>query len=137
VAKKKNKKKDLLPKRIGGVKVPKALRRGRAARFLTSPMGVDLISGAIVAAAGAAAAKQARPGSATREFADHPLAGIRHLAGDAREGGQHGADTLKRAFAAAQQAFSDTLVNAAVAVEPAKKATARGAASTTAARAAH
>lgn len=115
---KKNKKKDLLPRRIAGVKVPKALRRGRAAKFLRSPMGVDLISGILVTAGSAALARQAKPGSATRAFADHPLASIRHLAGDARDAGAASAETLKGAFAAAAQAFSDALLAASAAVEP-------------------
>ena len=51
------KKKSKLPKKIGGYKVPKAVRRSSLLRgMLASPMGRDIIANAITAGAGAAAA---------------------------------------------------------------------------------
>jgi hypothetical protein len=126
VSKKKNKK-SLLPKRIGGVKVPKALRKGRAARFLTSPLGVALISEAVVAAGAFAVGKESEPGSKARRFADHPLASLALLKDDAKLKGEHSADQLKAAFAAASAAFADALRSGAEVIEPtAKKSLARG-----------
>lgn len=122
----KKQKKAVLPKRIAGVKVPKALRKGRAGRFLASPLGVALVSEAVVAAGTVAAGKQARPGSATRRFADHPLASLSELAEDARVRGNESAAVLREAFAAASTAFADTLRHSADALDPkGKKSPAR------------
>lgn len=130
MGKSKKKKQAVLPKRIAGVKVPKALRKGRAGRFLASPMGVALVSEAAVAAGAWAAGKQAKPGSAARRFADHPLASLSHLANDARLRGSASTEALREAFAAASAAFADTLRHSADALDPApaKKAPAREAA---------
>lgn len=123
------KKAAVLPKRIAGVKVPKRLRKGRAGRFLASPLGVALLSEAAVAAGAVAAGKQAKPGSATRRFADHPLASLAHLADDAKLRGNESAEALREAFAAASAAFADTLRHSADALDPRepppKKPTAR------------
>lgn len=73
----KAKKKAKLPKRIAGVKVPKALRRARLAELLSSPVGQAIVADAIVGAAGLLAAKAK----------DHPKA--RHLAHEAKEGAEH------------------------------------------------
>lgn len=130
MGKSKKKKQAILPKRIGGVKVPKGLRKGRAGRFLASPMGIALVSEAAVAAGAWAAGKQARPGSATRRFADHPLDSLSRLADDARLRGSASTEALREAFAAASAAFADTLRHSADVVDPAspKKAAAREAA---------
>ena len=51
------KKKNPLPKRVAGVKIPKTIRKSRMLRaMLKSPMGRDLLANALVAGAGAAAA---------------------------------------------------------------------------------
>lgn len=115
----KNKKnKSALPKRIAGVKVPKALRKGRAGRFLASPLGVALVSEAVVAAGAVAAGRQTRPGSAARKFADHPLASLSHLTDDAKARGAESAEALRGAFAAASVAFADALRSSADALDP-------------------
>lgn len=129
MGKSKKKKPAFLPKRIAGVKVPKGLRKGRAGQFLASPLGVALVSEAAVAAGTWAASRQARPGSAARRFADHPLASLAHLAEDARVRGAASSEALHEAFAAASAAFTDTLHHSVEAHEAAaKKASAREAA---------
>ncbi|MBW8302675.1 MAG: hypothetical protein K0M78_01745, partial [Brevundimonas sp.] len=103
------KKKSVLPKRIGGVKVPRALRKGRTGRFLASPLGVALMSDAIAAGVYALGKKQAGAGSATRKFADHPLACLSQRRDDAMAGGRESTQPLRDAFAAASVAFADAL----------------------------
>lgn len=121
-------KKNTLPKRIAGVKVPKALRKGRAGRFLASPVGLALVSDAILAGA-VAVGKQAKPGSAARKLADHPLAGLSQLRDDARQRGEESTEALRGAFAAASVAFADALRSSADALDPGpKKSRAREAA---------
>lgn len=117
----KKNKKSLLPKRLGGVKVPRALRKGRAGRFLASPLGVALISDALVTAGVVAIGKEAKPGSAARRFADHPMASLAHLGDEARSKGEHSAEQLKAAFAAASAAFAEALRASADAIEPSGK----------------
>jgi hypothetical protein len=114
---KSKKKKAILPKRIAGVKVPKTLRRGRAAKFLSSPVGIALLSDALVTAGAMLTKKEARPGSATRQFADHPLASLADLGAGAKLKGEHSAEALRGAFTAASVAFADALRNSADAVE--------------------
>jgi hypothetical protein len=124
MAKKKNK--SLLPKRIAGVKVPRALRKGRAARFLASPVGVVVMSEALAAAGAMAAGKRAKPGSALRRFVDQPAAGLAQVGQDAQYKGAQSADALRGAFSAAAAAFADALRHSAEAIEPdAKKPRAR------------
>lgn len=125
MARKKKKLKSVLPKRIGGVKVPRSLRKGRAGRFLASPLGVALMSDAIAAGV-YALGRQAGPGSATRRFADHPLANLGQLRDDAMARGLESTEALRSAFAAASVAFSDALRSSAEALDPdAKKSKAR------------
>lgn len=51
------KKSKAVPKRVAGVKVPKALRRSRMLRtLLSSPVGRNMLANALTAGAGAAAA---------------------------------------------------------------------------------
>lgn len=56
----KKKRKSVLPKRIAGVKVPKAVRKGRFGELLTSKAGQALIAEALMAAAAVAGAKKAK-----------------------------------------------------------------------------
>lgn len=123
---KKRKKKALLPKRIAGVKVPRTLRRGRAAKFLRSPLGVALISEAAVAAGAYTVGKQSEPGAKGRRVTDDVRLRLSTLADRGEDAGQHSAEALKGAFAAAAAAFADALRSGADAIEPsAKKPTAR------------
>lgn len=51
------KKKTKLPKRVGGFRIPKALRRSKTIEaILSNPVGREILAGALVASAGAMAA---------------------------------------------------------------------------------
>lgn len=126
MARKKKKTKSLLPKRIAGVKVPRALRKGRAGRFLTSPLGLALLSEAAMAASAAYVAKKGtEPSSAVRRLASAARDEMESLATEARARGQASSEVLKEAFAAASAAFAARLHQTAEAIDPPKKAAAR------------
>jgi hypothetical protein len=60
-------KKIKVPKRVVGVKIPKALRRGLK-DLASTQNGRTVLTEALVAAAGLLAAQQAQPGSPTRDL---------------------------------------------------------------------
>jgi hypothetical protein len=68
VAKKKGK--DKAPKRVAGVKVPKAVRGGLVASFLDDPRTREILADVLMAAAGAAAAALVKHRPSGREVAD-------------------------------------------------------------------
>jgi hypothetical protein len=121
MAKKKNKQKSLLPKRIAGVKVPKVLRKGRAGQFLASPLGAAILADALLAAGAATVAQEAKPGSAVRKLASKTREEMEEAAAVAKRGGHASTDALREAFAAASRAFAEKLRHTADAVEPEKK----------------
>ena len=59
MSKKKKRTKGLLPKRIAGVKVPRAVRKGRFGELLASQTGQALIAEALMGAVALGAAKKA------------------------------------------------------------------------------
>jgi hypothetical protein len=71
MAKKRKKRRtaNLVPKRIAGMKTPKALRRGKVGRLLASPAGQALIAATIARAGEPLIGRDARPGSAARTTA--------------------------------------------------------------------
>lgn len=109
MAKKKRKTKSLLPKRIAGVKVPKAVRKGRFGELLASRTGQVLIAEAIMAAGAIAGAKKAGESPKARRLAHETAERVRH-AGDSgsREVGAAGA-TLAFALGEAARSFADAL----------------------------
>ena len=123
---KKRKKKSLLPKRVGGMKVPKALRKGRAARFLTSPAGVALLTDVALAAGAWTVAKGTGSDGKVRRASDDVRLRLSTLADRGEDAGRHSTEAVKAAFAAAAAAFADALRKSADVVEPtAKKGAAR------------
>jgi hypothetical protein len=96
----KKKTKSFLPKRIAGVKVPKAVRKGRLGELLASKRGQALIAEAIMAAGAVGAAKKAK---------DDP--NIRHYVTDAARPGEIGAagGALAYALGEAARSFADAL----------------------------
>jgi hypothetical protein len=121
MSKKSKKTRSLLPKRIGGVKVPKALRKGRAAAFITSPVGVALMSQALAAAGALTAVKKADPDSTVGHLRDDPKGAAHDLMGQAKAGGQHSTEALRGAFSAAAEAFAEALRSSAEAIESGSK----------------
>lgn len=107
--KKKKKAKAALPKRIAGVKVPKAVRRSRFGDLLASRTGQALIAEALLGAGVLAAGKKASENPKVRE-ATHD-AKVRTLkAGDeaAHDVGAAGA-TLAYALGEAARSFAEAL----------------------------
>jgi hypothetical protein len=78
---KKKKNKSLLPKRIAGVKVPKAVRKGRFAELIASKAGQALIAETIMAAGAIAGAKKASDSPKARSFVHDTAEAVRD-AGD-------------------------------------------------------
>lgn len=116
-----------LPKRVAGVKVPKALRKGRFAALMASPLAQNLFVDAIEAGLVVAAKKGLKKGSPVRTFAEHPVtsarlaaytaadraAGLKHgvqdRAGDLKHGTLDATGALGHAFAEAARAFAAAL----------------------------
>jgi hypothetical protein len=97
-------KKAKVQKRLAGVKIPKALRRGLRDLARTQS-GKAILAEALIAAGGALAALESRPGSKTRalvaEKAPQARAKAKKLAANARESGG--------AFEDATRAFTESL----------------------------
>jgi hypothetical protein len=82
---KKAKKRNRLPKRVAGVKVPKALRRGRLGRLLASPVGQAIIIESVVRTGEHMLSRNSASGSALRDVAGRSGAaasGLGHQAAD-------------------------------------------------------
>jgi len=109
MAKKKRKTKSLLPKRIAGVKVPKAVRKGRFGELLASRTGQVLIAEAIMAAGAVAGAKKAGESPKARHLVHEAAERVRHAGdGGSREIGAASA-TLAYALGEAARSFADAL----------------------------
>ena len=87
-----------VPKRVAGVKIPKAVRKGPVLQFVNSSAGKLLMAEAITAALGAIAYK----GSASSE-------NIKASAMDAEDALRQGASRLTHAFAEGVRAFRRAL----------------------------
>jgi len=85
MAKSRKTSKGLIPKRIAGVKVPKAARKGRFGELLASKTGQAMIAKAILSAGAAAAGLKAKKSPKVRKFAGD----AKHKVADA---GQDAAD---------------------------------------------
>lgn len=110
----KQSKKNLLPKRIAGVKVPKSVRRGRIAEAIASPTGRVVLAELFMAAA--AAAKQAKAdatsGDALTEVTDRLRGAGEDVAKRAAKAGQATDETggaVTYAMGEAARAFADAL----------------------------
>jgi hypothetical protein len=77
----KTKKKSLLPKRIAGVKVPKAVRKGRMGAAIASPTGRAVLAEIIMAAAAVAGAKKVKDSPRTRNTLADVAAHLREAGG--------------------------------------------------------
>jgi hypothetical protein len=98
-----------LPKRIGGVKVPKQVRKGPIAGFLNSGAGQMLLGEALLFAAGAFAAKRTDSDSVIGNFLHNPIDETRTAGGraasTARRAASRNSARLHYAFAEAARAF--------------------------------
>ncbi|WP_374468497.1 hypothetical protein [Phenylobacterium sp.] len=108
MAKTKRKTKSLLPKRIAGVKVPKAVRKGRFGELLASRTGQVLIAEAIMAAGAMAGARKAGQSPSARSFLHDAAEHIRDRGRGHVELGPAGG-ALAFALGEAARAFADAL----------------------------
>jgi hypothetical protein len=105
MAKKKSKGKNHLPKRIAGVKVPKSVRRGRLGALLASPLGQELLAGAVVAGSGVLAAHKAKHDPAAR----HLAAKVKHGADESARDAAEASSLLAHALGEAARSFAEAL----------------------------
>ncbi len=112
---KSRKKKDHLPKRIAGMKVPKSIRRGRVGKFLASPEGEALVLG-LVATAGQRIIRKGQVGRRTANFLRHPIESLKVAGGKTGHAGAEAAGDVKDFGAAfayalgeAARSFSEAL----------------------------
>lgn len=104
MAKKRNK----VPKRIAGVKVPKAVRRGLK-DLARSQDGKTVIAEALLAAGAALAAVEARPGSKTRKTAAQAGRKLKPTAVAALATAADSRAAVAAAFERAARSFTDSL----------------------------
>ena len=81
---KKRKSKDLFPKKIAGVKVPKKVRQGRFGELLASPTGQALIAQAVAGAGAIAAGLKAKDSPKIRRAAHNAKDALADTGDDAR-----------------------------------------------------
>lgn len=109
MSKSKKKAKGALPKRVAGVKVPKAVRKGRFAELLASRQGQHLIAEAILGAGAIAAGLKAKDDPKVRRVAKDAKDSVVQ-AGEDTAGAVGGASaTLAYALAEAARAFAEAL----------------------------
>ena len=102
----------VIPKKIAGFKVPKAVRKSRLLRsLLENPLGRDIVANALTAGAGAAAAVLIEE---REEIADATATGARR--------GAHTAARVRDAMESAADAAMDVIADAARSMVPETKA---------------
>jgi hypothetical protein len=94
-----------LPKRVAGVKIPKAVRKGPIAGFLNSGAGQLIIAEKLVAAAGALAVSKSDQNTRTGEALRHPADTTRRVARALAHTGDDQAERLLYALREAARAF--------------------------------
>ncbi len=107
------KKKSRLPKKIAGVRVPKAVRKGRFGELLASQTGQKLIAEALLGGAAILAGKKAAESPRLREATSKAKAKVADTVEAATPSVTDGA--LAAAIAAAARSFADALQNGAAA----------------------
>jgi hypothetical protein len=93
-----------VPKRLAGVKIPKAVRKGPVMEFVNSKAGRMLIAEALTAAIGVLAVKQASP-----ETRDEAVDKVKGTARDTRDAVARSTARLSYAFGEAITAFRTAL----------------------------
>ena len=100
-------KKNKIPKKIVGVKIPKVLRKNALLKGLIgSPTGRQIVADALVAAAGAAAAALVAAKATGK-------GGVRGAAKTALHAGEEGTHVVQKALKDAVEAMTEVLRNAA------------------------
>ena len=105
----KSKARKTLPKRIAGVKVPKAVRKSRFGELLASRAGQALIAEALLAAGAVAAGKKASRNPRVRDAAHEAKEMAVHAGHDVRHDMADAGATLAYALGEAARAFAEAL----------------------------
>jgi hypothetical protein len=103
------KKNKFLPKRVGGVKVPKRIRKSGMGQFLASPAGQALIAQAVVAAGAVAGAKKVKDSPKAREALADIGHDLKHAGADVGGEANSATATLAYALGEAARSFTDAL----------------------------
>lgn len=98
-----------LPKRLAGIKIPKAVRKGPLGQFLNSHAGQVILAEAVVAAAAVFTASKTDDDSPIAEGLRHPVEGARHLGEAVAMTGADHSERLAYAIHAAGRAFREAL----------------------------
>jgi hypothetical protein len=101
------KKKNALPKRVAGVKIPKRVRKGPLGQFLTSPVGKAMLAEALVLAGAGLTAKESEPGSNTRSAGNKLRQRLKKAGRKALLGGDGASDQAAATTAAVAYAVSE------------------------------
>ena len=110
-----------VPKRIAGVKIPKALRRGLR-DLAASQNGRTVLVEALAAAGTALAATQAQPGSTTRKAAAKKAPKVSAAADELREKASDARAATVAALEDAARSFTDALRRRGLTETPAQAA---------------
>ena len=107
MSKKSKSSKGVIPKRIAGVKVPKAVRKGRFGELLASRTGQAVIAQAILGAGAVAAGMKAKDSAKVQAAARK----TKHTVADKAEAvaDETGASTLAYALGEAARSFADAM----------------------------
>jgi hypothetical protein len=101
-----------LPKRVAGIKIPKAVRKGPIAKFLNTSGGQVLLAEGLLMAAAVYAARRIDPEVSTGDVLRHPIDSLnmRRASHGNREASLGAAsERLARAFRAGMSAFRGAL----------------------------
>lgn len=98
-----------LPRRIAGVKIPKAIRKGPIGHFLNSGAGQLVIAETLVAAAAAFTAVKTDESGKVADTLKHPVDSMRRASEAVAEVGAGEGERFAHAFRAACRAFVDAL----------------------------
>jgi hypothetical protein len=98
-----------LPKKLAGIKIPKAVRKGPLGQFLKSHAGQVILAEAVVAAAAVFTASRTDEDSPVAEGLRHPVEGARHLRQAMTMTSADHSARLAHAFRAAALAFREAL----------------------------
>ena len=93
-----------IPKRVAGIKIPKAIRKGPIVDFINTPAGELVLAQTLIAIGGWYTAKEGTdPESRTGEALRHPVDSLRSLNTDEMR------ERFARAFAEAARTFPDVM----------------------------
>lgn len=104
-----NKSKSFLPKKIAGVKVPKAVRKGRFGQLLASPAGQALIAEAVMAVGAVAGAKKVADDPGARDSLSKVADKMREATSHAGKSTTEASGVLAYALGEAARSFADAL----------------------------